>query len=81
PNSTLLAGDAAETVAKLKNEFEGDLTIIGSGALVRSLHAAGLMDSYTLLVHPIAMGSGRGCSVMVSAATCGWSAASSPPPV
>ena len=58
PNSTLVAGDAAETVATLKKEFDGGLTVIGSGELVRSLHAAGLIDEYLLLVYPIVLGSG-----------------------
>jgi dihydrofolate reductase len=58
PNSTLLAGEAADTVAALKKEVDGDISIIGSGALVRTLHAAGLMDSYVLLIHPITLGSG-----------------------
>lgn len=58
PNSTLLAGDAAEEVARLKSALDGVLTIIGSGQLVRSLHAAGLVDEYQLLIHPIVLGSG-----------------------
>ncbi|WP_306360268.1 dihydrofolate reductase family protein [Nocardia sp. CC227C] len=57
-NSILLSGDAAETVAKLKAEPGKDLTIIGSAALVRDLHAAGLVDTYTLLIHPLTLGSG-----------------------
>jgi dihydrofolate reductase len=35
-NSALLRGDAAEAVAKLKNEHEKTLAIMGSGALVES---------------------------------------------
>jgi dihydrofolate reductase len=58
PNSTLLSGDATATVAALKEELEADLTILGSGELVRALHAARLIDSYVLLVHPIVLGSG-----------------------
>jgi dihydrofolate reductase len=54
PNSVLLAGDAAETVAALKE----DATVMGSGELVRSLHAAGLVDRYVLMIHPITLGSG-----------------------
>ncbi|MFD4510372.1 dihydrofolate reductase family protein [Streptomyces sp. NPDC058457] len=57
-NSILLPGEAAETVAKLKAEPGNDLTIIGSVALVRDLHAAGLVDTYTLLIHPLALGTG-----------------------
>ncbi|WP_217548617.1 dihydrofolate reductase family protein [Streptomyces sp. GbtcB6] len=57
-NSILLPGEAAETVAELKSEPGNDLTIIGSVALVRDLHAAGLVDNYTLLIHPLALGTG-----------------------
>ena len=58
PNSTLVAGDATETVANLKKELDGLITVIGSGELVRSLHAAGVIDEYLLLVYPIVLGSG-----------------------
>jgi dihydrofolate reductase len=57
-NSILLKGDAAETVAKLKAEDGKDLTIIGSATLVRELHAAGLVDNYQLLIHPLTLGTG-----------------------
>ncbi|MCZ9880581.1 dihydrofolate reductase family protein [Arthrobacter sp. B2a2-09] len=57
-NSILLSGEATETVAKLKAEPGNDLTIIGCASLVRSLHAAGLIDNYTLLIHPLTMGTG-----------------------
>jgi dihydrofolate reductase len=57
-NSVLLRGDAAAVVAELKERPGGDLGIIGSASLVRSLHAAGLIDRYTLLICPLTMGSG-----------------------
>jgi len=57
-NSILLKGDAAETVTKLKAEDGKDLTIIGSAMLVRELHAAGLVDNYQLLIHPLTLGTG-----------------------
>lgn len=57
-NSILLRGDAADTVAGLKAQPGNDLSIIGSASLVRSLHAAGLIDRYTLLIHPLTLGSG-----------------------
>lgn len=57
-NSVLLRGDAVRTVAELKAEPGADLSIIGSVSLVRSLHAAGLIDRYTLLIHPLTLGSG-----------------------
>lgn len=58
PNSTLLAGEAAETVARLKDDITGGITILGSGELVRALHAAGLVDQYVLMIHPTVLGSG-----------------------
>jgi dihydrofolate reductase len=58
-NSSLLRGDAAGAVAALKRETDGDLVVLGSGELVRSLAAAGLVDSYTLSIHPLTLGTGR----------------------
>ncbi len=58
PNTTMLAGDAAETVASLKPQVDGALTVMGSGELIRSLHVAGLVDEYILQIHPIVLGSG-----------------------
>jgi dihydrofolate reductase len=57
-NSVLLRGDAASVVAELKAQPGGDLGIIGSVSLVRSLHAVGLIDRYTLLICPLTLGGG-----------------------
>ncbi len=58
-NSTLMEGDVAEVVAELKRQHGKDITIIGSGALVRSLLRDDLLDELRLLVHPIAVGRGK----------------------
>lgn len=58
-NSVLLRGDATRTVAALKAESGPNLVIIGSAKLVRALHTAGLIDRYTLLIHPLALGNGH----------------------
>ena len=58
-NSTLLQGDAADAVAKLKSGEGGDLTILGSGVLVQSLLRRNLIDQITLLIHPLTLGKGR----------------------
>lgn len=58
PNSILLRGDAVEAVAGLKAEPGRDLSIIGSASLVRSLHAAALIDRYTLVMCPVTLGRG-----------------------
>jgi dihydrofolate reductase len=58
-NSTLLSGDAADAVARLKRRPGKDLVVLGSGALVQSLIKRDLIDEYTLLIHPLVLGSGR----------------------
>jgi dihydrofolate reductase len=58
-NSTLLAGDVAKAVAKLKQELDKDLVILGSGELIRSLLPHGLIDQFTLQIHPLVLGTGR----------------------
>jgi dihydrofolate reductase len=58
-NSTLLEGDAADAVARLKEESDKDLTILGSGVLVESLMNRNLIDKYVLMIHPLVLGSGR----------------------
>ena len=58
-NSTLLKGDAAEAVARLKQEPGKDLVILGSGELIQSLMRRNLVDKYVLLIHPLILGSGR----------------------
>jgi dihydrofolate reductase len=58
-NSTLLEGDAAEAVARLKEQPGKDIAVLGSGELVQSLMRRNLIDEYTLLIHPLVLGSGR----------------------
>jgi dihydrofolate reductase len=57
-NSTLLEGDAADAIAKLKGETE-HLTVLGSGELVGQLMRRGLVDEFLLLIHPLVLGTGR----------------------
>jgi dihydrofolate reductase len=57
-NSVLLAGEATDSVARLKESMPGHLTVLGSGALVRSLAEAGLVDTYVLSIHPLVLGTG-----------------------
>src|SRR4029453_17551150 len=58
-NATLLAGDVAEQVAKLKRQPGGDLLVQGSGALVHNLMRHHLVDTYQLWVHPVVLGDGK----------------------
>ena len=58
-NSTLIAGDVAKEVAKLKRQSGNDLRVIGSGELVQTLMKHDLIDEYVLMVHPLVLGSGK----------------------
>ncbi len=58
-NSTLLSGEAADAVAELKAQPGNDIAVLGSGELVQTLMAHGLVDEYTLLIHPLVLGSGQ----------------------
>ena len=58
-NSTLLKGEAADSVAKLKQQPGKDLVILGSGQLIQTLIRHNLIDDYFLLIHPLILGSGR----------------------
>lgn len=58
PNSTLVHGDVPAAVADLKRRAPGDLVIMGSGELIRSLMPHGVIDEYLLMIHPVVLGSG-----------------------
>ncbi len=58
-NSTLLKGDVAEAVRKLKAQPGKDIVILGSGVLIQTLMQHNLIDQYVLLIAPLVLGSGR----------------------
>ena len=58
-NATIIEGEVAAEVAKLKEGSGGDLLIYGSGDLVDELTRHGLIDEYRLMVHPVVVGSGK----------------------
>jgi dihydrofolate reductase len=58
-NSTLITGDVPASVARLKAEEGGDLVVLGSVELLRSLMHHRLVDEYVLLIYPLVLGSGR----------------------
>ena len=43
-NSTVISGDVAEEVRKVKDQHDGDILVNGSAQLVRALADAGLVD-------------------------------------
>jgi dihydrofolate reductase len=58
-NSTLIKGNIAEQIAKLKRQPGKDITILGSATLVGSLLADDLLDELRLMVHPVVLGRGK----------------------
>lgn len=57
-NSTLLRGEAAETVGALKKS-DKNLVVLGSGELVQALLKHDLVDEMLLFIHPLLLGKGR----------------------
>jgi dihydrofolate reductase len=57
-NATIIQGDIAEAVQRLRQEEGGDVLIGGSGQLVDYLTGHDLIDEYRLLIHPILLGDG-----------------------
>jgi dihydrofolate reductase len=58
-NSTVLDGDLAEEVAKLKEQVDGDIVVHGSVQLVQALIEHDLVDELRLMVYPVVLGSGK----------------------
>jgi dihydrofolate reductase len=58
-NSTVLSGDVAAEVAKLKQQVDGDIVVHGSVQLVQALIDHDLVDELRLMVFPVVLGSGK----------------------
>jgi dihydrofolate reductase len=58
--TTIVAGDLAEAITRLKQErSDGYLLAHGGARLARSLVETGLIDEYRLVVHPVVLGAGE----------------------
>ena len=51
-------GDVAEAVARLKEEADENLAVLGSGELLQTLMRHDLVDEYVLTIHPLVLGLG-----------------------
>lgn len=58
-NSRLVRGEAADEVARLRQEPGGDMYIFGSAILCDSLTRRGLIDEYRICIAPLLLGDGR----------------------
>jgi dihydrofolate reductase len=58
-NSTVISGDLAEEVSKLKQELDGEIVVHGSAQLVQALLDRDLVDELRLMVFPVVLGTGK----------------------
>jgi len=58
-NTTVISGNVAAEVAKLKEQYTGDVLVPASATLVETLREHDLVDEYRLMVHPVVLGSGK----------------------
>lgn len=58
-NSTLLKGDVAQEVAKLKAQDGGEIQIHGSSNLIQTLLQHNLIDTFRIWQFPVVLGTGK----------------------
>jgi dihydrofolate reductase len=58
-NTTVLRGDVGEAVAKLKQQYDGDIVTAGSARLAQALLEQDLIDELRLMVFPVVLGDGK----------------------
>ena len=58
-NTTVLSGDFAAEIQKIKDEVDGVILVAGSATLVQGLIDNDLVDELRLMVFPLLLGSGK----------------------
>jgi dihydrofolate reductase len=58
-NSTLLEGDVADAVAKIKQEEGPEIQVHGSSDLIQTLLEHDLLDEFRLMIFPVVLGTGK----------------------
>jgi dihydrofolate reductase len=58
-NSTVLEGDVVNEVSRLKQELDGDIVVVASFQLVRTLMEHDLVDELRLKIYPVVLGAGE----------------------
>lgn len=57
-NTSIISGNMVEQIRKLKQTKRKEITILGSGSLISQLSGARLIDRYTIMLDPVAIGKG-----------------------
>jgi dihydrofolate reductase len=58
-NSTVLKSDAVDEVSKLKQELNGEIVVVASFQLLRTLMEHDLVDELRLKIYPVVLGAGE----------------------
>jgi dihydrofolate reductase len=58
-NTTLVKGDLAAEMRKMKQASGENMAILGSGSIVSQLAQEGLIDEYHVVMNPVVLGKGR----------------------
>ena len=58
-NSTVLKGDVVDEVSKLKRELNGEVVVVASFQLVRTLTEHNIVDELRLKIYPVVLGAGE----------------------
>jgi dihydrofolate reductase len=58
-NAHLISENVPGEVAKLKDQYEGDIQVAGSGTLVQTLIENDLVDQWNLMLFPTILGKGK----------------------
>ena len=58
-NSRVLKGDVVTEASKLKRELDGEIVVLGSPRLARTLIERDLVDELRLMVYPVVLGAGE----------------------
>ena len=58
-NSTILTGNVVDEVSRLKREFDGDIVVLASVRVVRTLLDHDLVEELRLKVFPVVLGAGE----------------------
>ncbi|HET8630215.1 MAG TPA: dihydrofolate reductase family protein [Thermomicrobiales bacterium] len=58
-NSTIIRDDVPNAVSRLKEQYDRDILVAGSGVLLETLRQHDLVDEYRFMIHPIILGHGE----------------------